>query len=181
MEPLSEFLSSLNLIHAESADWGEIQLQITYYRSDRLPPSNLVSSVRGLVLWEDKILVVEEAKDQFHVLPGGRCEGNESFEETARREILEETGWLVNDLNLFGFAHLRHTTPKPNNYPYPYPDFIWLIYTANATEHQPNRMFSPKQLADEFVIGAKFVEIAQAANFLSERDQSLIDALRTML
>ncbi|MEM9824647.1 MAG: NUDIX domain-containing protein, partial [Bacteroidota bacterium] len=139
---LSEFLSMLEPTYSESADWGEIQLEIAYYRSEKLPPSNLVSSVRGLVRRENEILVVEEAKDQFHVLPGGRCEGDESFEETARREILEETGWLVSDLKLFGFAHLRHTTPKPINYPYPYPDFIWLIYTAKAIEHQPSRMFT---------------------------------------
>ena len=31
--------------------------------------------------------------------------------------------------------HFHHLTPKPDSYRYPYPDFLWLVYAAEALEH----------------------------------------------
>ena len=51
------------------------------------------------------------------------------------REVLEETGWTIRDARLLGLAHFQHLTPKPVAYRYPYPNFLHLVYVANADRY----------------------------------------------
>ncbi|KGP73374.1 NUDIX hydrolase [Pontibacillus yanchengensis] len=56
------------------------------------------------VLIEDQgsVLLQRRTDDGFWGIPGGMMEVGETFEETARRETLEETGIEVYNLDLFG-------------------------------------------------------------------------------
>lgn len=166
-------------IFSDEAVWskGQIQLEINYYLTDEIPPVDLVSSVRAIVFRGKEILMIEEDENRFHILPGGRKEGNETLEETAHREVAEETGWSIRNLKPFAVAHFKHTTPKPKDYPYPYPDFLWLIYTAKAVDFDRERMFSAKQLAEEYVLNSKFSSVKHVYQILPERDRSLLKAL----
>ena len=92
-----------------------------------------------------------------------------------QREVAEETGWSLGDLKQIGFGHLMHTTPKPENYAYPYPHFIWLIYTGKAIDYDPGRMFSAERLAEEYVLNASFYPIDKIGPKLRKRDQHLIE------
>ena len=74
-----------------------------------------------------------ENADGRHFLPGGRLEPPESYQEALEREVHEECGLEVVQLELIGFTHLHHETPKPEPYPYPYPDMFHLVYSAAAT------------------------------------------------
>jgi 8-oxo-dGTP pyrophosphatase MutT (NUDIX family) len=49
-----------------------------------------------------------------------------------RREVLEETGWTLQDAVLLGPLHFQHLTPKPVDHPYAYPHFMQPIYVADA-------------------------------------------------
>ncbi|MFT5193998.1 MAG: 8-oxo-dGTP diphosphatase [Cellvibrionaceae bacterium] len=175
---LVDFLKSYEPIFSETDAWrkGLVQLEINYYLSDKIPPVDTIMSVRAMVFKGDEILTIEEAENEFHILPGGRREEGESLEETVHREVAEETGWTIRDLKLFGFVHLKHTSPKPKNFRHRYPHFVWLIYTARAADYRPEKMFSAEQLADEYVISSKFILARQASETLSERDQILIKA-----
>jgi 8-oxo-dGTP pyrophosphatase MutT (NUDIX family) len=135
------FLTSYVPIDDERAVWanGTMPLAITSFLADQLPPLELVTSVRSIVLQGNSVLVLRNS-DGLHIMPGGRREIGETLEETVRREILEESGWTIARPTLLGFRHLRHLVPKPKDYLSPYPDFFWLIYVASATE---------------FVVGAK--------------------------
>jgi ADP-ribose pyrophosphatase YjhB (NUDIX family) len=82
-----------------------------------------VTSVRSIVLREQAVLVVQDRERQ-HILPGGRIESGEAFTQASERELLEETGWTVNQIRYLGFKHFHHLTPKPEGYAYPYPDFL---------------------------------------------------------
>jgi ADP-ribose pyrophosphatase YjhB (NUDIX family) len=106
-----------------------IPLHIAYYVGDLHPPQPLVTSVRAVVLSAGKVLTLRN-RDGVHALPDGRREPGESYEQTLRREILEESGYTISAPSMLGAVHLRHLGPKPPAYRYVYPDFVWTIYLA---------------------------------------------------
>ena len=131
---LAQFLSRCQLLAEETAAWdnGRMPLGIAAYLCRELPPLDYVTSVRAIVLRDDSVLVVRDAENSYHIIPGGRREVGETLEATLQREVLEETGWTINQISLLGFIHFRHLAPKPVDYAYPYPDFLQLVYAANA-------------------------------------------------
>ncbi len=118
----------------EDAAWadGRIRLRVRSYLSKTQPPREMITSARALVIRGTDVLVMSN-RDRTHIMPGGRLEEDETPEEALRRELLEETGLEIVELDLLGFMHLRHLTVKPEDYAFPYPDFFWLIYAAEAT------------------------------------------------
>ncbi|MGA1195329.1 MAG: hypothetical protein ACO36I_02385 [Candidatus Latescibacterota bacterium] len=50
--------------------------------------------------------------------------------------------------------HVHPLTPKPQEYPYPYPDFIQLIYTAQAVD-----FITQAKNADDYEIEATFYPV----------------------
>ena len=135
---LSTYLASGAPLSEESASWldGQIQLRIRGYLTGWMPPLDAITSARCLVFRNDAVLVQRD-QHSTHILPGGRREPGESPLETVRREVLEETGWRLADPVLLGFGHFRHLTPKPPGYAYPYPDFVQVVYVADAVDFVP--------------------------------------------
>ena len=84
-----------------------------------------MTSVRAVVQRGDDVLVLRNP-DGVHALPGGRREPGESFEETLRREVLEETGYAIGDPRQLGFAHLQHVGPAQPA------EFFWVVYAAES-------------------------------------------------
>ena len=60
--------------------------------------STVINTCGGVVFADDKILFI--LKNDKWDLPKGRMDGNETKEETAVREIAEETGLLETDLEI---------------------------------------------------------------------------------
>jgi 8-oxo-dGTP pyrophosphatase MutT (NUDIX family) len=129
---LGLYLSSFGPpICEEMITWGDQLLRVRSYIGYGVPPADYVTSVRCVVLCGNQVLVVRDPQEQ-HILPGGRRAPGETFEQTARREVREETGWLLGELQPLGVKHFYHLSPKSANYPYPYPDFLQLIYQGYA-------------------------------------------------
>ena len=128
----------------ELASWeeGNIELRIRSYVCDKAPPLDYVTSVRCVLLLGKSVLVIQSTDGTFHVLPGGRREGNGTIEETLRREVLEEAGWTINQTQMLGFMHFQHMSPKPAEYKYPYPDFFQLVF--NSQPEKPRLHRKPK-------------------------------------
>ncbi|MBN1876003.1 MAG: 8-oxo-dGTP diphosphatase [Anaerolineae bacterium] len=87
-------------------------------------PSVLVYARRG-----DEVLVLHRNKEPnlgLWVAPGGKIELNESPQDTARREMLEETGLVVDDLVLRGFC----TEASP------IPDWQWFLFIFTTRTFQ---------------------------------------------
>ena len=62
----------------------------------------VVVGVSLIVLNERKeILMIERSDNQFWGLPAGSVEVNEAVEETAKRELLEETGLQTKEVTLY--------------------------------------------------------------------------------
>ncbi|MGI6759197.1 MAG: phosphotransferase [Bacilli bacterium] len=60
--------------------------------------SNLYrEAVRGLILEDDKILLIKVKKYNVYHIPGGGIESDESMGQALKREIEEETGYIIDD------------------------------------------------------------------------------------
>ena len=52
-----------------------------------------------------------------------------------------------------GLVHLRHTTPKPENHPYLYPDFLWPVYVASVVGLRPGaKVDDGYEIASQFLL-----------------------------
>jgi 8-oxo-dGTP pyrophosphatase MutT (NUDIX family) len=124
----------------DTANWfdGRVRLQVTLYLTDDLPPLEFVTSVRCLVFKGPDAVLVQRDISSVHILPGGRREGAESLDSTLRREVLEETGWALRDPVLLGVLHFRHLTPRLPDDRHPYPDFLQVVFAADADMFLPD-------------------------------------------
>jgi 8-oxo-dGTP pyrophosphatase MutT (NUDIX family) len=97
-------------------------------------PDAFVLSVRCLVQIGDQVLVCE-TPNAWHPWPGGRRQQGESPFETAAREVLEETGWVLDHepFRLLGWLHIEHLEPMPESHPFPHPDFFQVVYAGVAS------------------------------------------------
>ncbi len=71
--------------------------------------------------------------DSVHVLPGGQREAG----ETLKREVLEEAGWEVEAGEMIGCIHFHHLGPRPPGFSHAYPDFMQVVFLAEAARHVP--------------------------------------------
>jgi 8-oxo-dGTP pyrophosphatase MutT (NUDIX family) len=118
------------------------------------------------------VIVVRDVENHFHIVPGGRVEEGETPRDTLHREVLEETGWTINCVSPLGFVHFHHLAPRPAEYAYPYPDFLWMIYTAEADKYVPD-----SQLPGEYEVEVGFRLISEARGLLLEPGfRMLLDA-----
>ena len=141
----------------ERLDWSGkgkvfVQTRFTYPLEEAAsPPLELVTSVRALLTRGPNIMVVRDPGGE-HIVPGGRVEDSEGLLDALKRELLEETGWTVrHEPTLVGLFHFHIHSRKPVDYPYPYPDFLQLLYKAEAGRHFPEAME-----VDGFELGAEF-------------------------
>ncbi len=135
MTDLSLFLQTQVAESEEIVLWSPSRLLLKSYLTATLPPENLIVSVRAIVRTAQNVLLLRNFDEQ-HILPGGRREVGETFEDTIKREVLEETGWSVRVKQLLGVRHFHHLTPRPPNYAYAYPDFFQLVYLVSPLTHQ---------------------------------------------
>lgn len=95
-------------------------------------PDNFVTSVRCIVFVHGQLLVCSTPHG-VDLWPGGRREPGESYEESACREVQEETGWLVDASTLreLGFLHF-HVLDALAPEVMTHPDFVQVVFTAEG-------------------------------------------------
>lgn len=148
---------------------GRVPLRQHIYLSPGFPLDHYVSSARAVLFRGDEVMVILDHNQQPYVVPGGRRELGESIEATLHREVLEETGWRLAQTRFLGFVHFRHLGPKPEMYPYPFPDFVQVVYTAVAdTYHAEAICF------DDYVTRARFCPLAEVFAMNLEPDQTVL-------
>lgn len=137
-EPLAEFLKGRTPLAEEEIVWSGGGLRLVQTRSTyalerkACPPLQLVTSVRELLTRGSEIMVARDPAGR-HIVPGGRLADGEGLLDALERELLEETGWSVRcEPAPFAMFHYHIHSSRPDGYPYPYPDFLQLIYRAEA-------------------------------------------------
>ena len=121
---------------------GAMPLRITAYTETEQAsrfPLEIISSIRCIVRVDGRYVFCEN-KTSRHPWPGGRRNPGESFADTATREVHEETGWLLKPetMRQLGWLHLRHLGPEPKGNEGPYPDFLQLVFVAEADRRDGN-------------------------------------------
>jgi ADP-ribose pyrophosphatase YjhB (NUDIX family) len=178
MEPeLAAFLNSLHANFADTIVWGNgaIRLDLKGYLDIQSPPDRFVLAGRAMVVRGNEVLLVETPYGN-HILPGGRRENGETTEDAVQREVLEETGWVVNNLTPFAVLHLQYQTPMPQNVGRViYPDFIWHVFIAEPSEYREQRRIQDER---EVVLAANFKPIGEVLKSgLAPFQQELLAAL----
>lgn len=111
----------------------------------------------GVILEDNlgRILLQRRTDNHCWGIPGGSMELGETFEDTARREVLEETGLIVGELNLF----YLNSGPS-THYTYPNGDEVYqacTVFTSSdfsgditlqEDESEDTEWFYPHQIPD---------------------------------
>lgn len=153
---LAAFLSSLTPFAKEMVRWPSGTLRLESYLTDSIPPREYVTSARAVVTDGSRVLAVQDP-DNRHILPGGRLELKETPEEALRREVIEETGWSLACIRPIGILHFTLVDPKPEDYVYPYPDFIHVVYAGSPGVYYPDL-----KEVDGYELGSEFLQITEA-------------------
>jgi len=76
------------------------------------------------------------------------------------------------DTRPLAFGHFHHLTPKPWSHSYPYPDFLHLIFLAEAEEYRRTAL----KRAGEAETGSRLTSIARAMRTITPDQQVLLRA-----
>lgn len=83
---------------------------------------------------ENKVLLLKSHKwDDEYVIPGGHVEWGEKMEDALRREILEETGLEIYDLELVGLKENVYTTGTQERKHFIFVDFACRTDSSQVT------------------------------------------------
>lgn len=122
-------------------------------------PVILVAAGVALTNGSGELLLLKR-HDGLWDLPGGHMEAGESLEETASRELLEETGLTAGALDLLGIASGGRVFHKQRNAYY-----VTALYCAHAyrgelklsREHADGSFFAPDALPDPLSVSVQYL------------------------
>ena len=150
---LAAFLAPMTAVAEEMLTWPVGTMRLACYLTDRTAPRRYVTSARAVVTDGDRVVVVEDPISK-HIMPGGRLEPNETPEDALSREVLEETGWKLTSFQPIGILHFRFIEAVPDGWPFPYPDFLQIVYAAT-----PGKYHWELKEVDGYELGAEFVPV----------------------
>ena len=134
---------------------------------DDTRPRRGLQRAAGGVVWRStkagriEVLVVHRPHREDWTFPKGKLEQDESFEECALREVLEETGFTCRLEEYVGTTEYIHRKGRPKVVAY------WMMSIKRG-------VFTPNDEVDEVV----WLSVPKARRLLTyERDQEILDLL----
>lgn len=131
-----------------------------FYTSKKTPPLELISAVACIVFCGDKVVLTRHEYRGWEY-PGGHREIGETPEDAIRREVLEETGLILDNIKLIGHKKITHAEPNKHrdhegNYPYPVAYIPYYLARLEARESTipGSSLFSPFE-ASEMLAGTQ--------------------------
>lgn len=98
---------------SEETTWEGRPVLLTWLPGHRPRPHEAVTQVSGLCFTAEGHIVLVSQDGNEWSLPGGKPEGDETWEETLRREVAEEACAEVLDCRLLGAQRVEGLTPQP--------------------------------------------------------------------
>ena len=132
-------------------------------------PAEVVQSVRCLVFTDDEhVVMCENARGVRHVWPGGRREPGETLVQTASREVLEETGWLLTHESLIhvGWLHYEAGPHRGPEIPWPHPDIFHAVFVGRASSRQADDWTD----TEGYELSSRAVPIAEVVSAITPGD-----------
>lgn len=132
---IAAILAGLTPGAVERVQWPRARLEVTNYFTERLPPLELVTRVRAILVKAGRVLVFDGPDGWSHIVPGGGIEPGGSPLQALTRELREEVGCVMDGPpRLLGISLFHNLGERRPDLPahYPYPDFLQLIYAART-------------------------------------------------
>ncbi len=156
LDSLQTYLAAHPFHHETVEQWpvqGAMRVRLSLGLT--LPPAHVGSSILAIVVnAERQVLFLWPATPSgsiLHLVIGGRALPGETPEDTAIREVGEETGWRIKPIRMIGFRHFFHLEPRVETTDRPYPDFIQPIYAAQALSFDPSLAIPADLMPAEFL------------------------------
>ncbi|MEZ4734198.1 MAG: NUDIX domain-containing protein [Caldilineaceae bacterium] len=111
--------------------WLPLPNEIALILDHQLPPLAAITSALALAFDGDHILMTNLRQRGWDI-PGGHLESGETPETAMRREVMEEAGALLTDVQLLGYQRIRLLGEIPPGYRYPHPDSYQVLYLARV-------------------------------------------------
>jgi 8-oxo-dGTP diphosphatase len=129
---------------------------------DYRPPLDVIQAAGGLIVRRQfgqlQIAIVHRPEHQDWSFPKGKLEESETFEDAAKREVFEETGFSCRMLRFIGHTEYVDRKGRPKVVAY------WVM-AADAGEF----------VANDEVDDLRWVDLSEAASSLSyDRDRELV-------
>ena len=175
MDFLNTYLNAFPFHHETIERWpiqGDLRVRLSL--GSALPPPRVSSSILAIVFnAQRQVLFLNPSRPNgsiSHVLIGGRPESGETPEQTAIREVGEETGWRVKLARMIGFRHFFHLEPRSEKTDRPYPDFVQPIFAARAMA------FDASLALPGDLIAAEFLDFEVARRLIDPQQRPLLQA-----
>lgn len=113
--------------------WLPLPNEIALILDNQLPPQPAITSALALA-FDGECILMTNLHQRGWDIPGGHLDPGETPEAAMRREVIEEAGALLADVQLFGYQRIRLLGQVPSGYRYPHPNSYQVLYLARVAE-----------------------------------------------
>ena len=129
----------------------------------------------GVMIWKDGKVLLGRRKNAHcegqYAFPGGHFDYMESFEDCAKREVLEETGMEIDNIRFQLVGNIKHFAPK---------HYVQVSFTADWKKGEPKNLepdkcegwdwYDPNNPPDNIMITSKisFESYRTGKNYFSD-------------
>ena len=92
------------LLYKGKLNWKGINHELELYESDDISDLEFINQCQAIPFVDENNVVLFKHIDGYYSLPGGTVEEGESFEETLKREVMEESACEILESQLIGYV-----------------------------------------------------------------------------